>query len=155
MKTKTRALVALLLCTAAVGAAFFTKFTVAQSNINTLSGVFGCTLRDDRWGTTPVAGNNYDVSGLVWILDASNKKFSGINMPYRFLQNGSIAREAETVDKDLTIQILPTELMGVYKMPIDDDGHIYLVSTNGGNTLLLSGASGSNYVSQSGICQKM
>jgi len=155
VKTKNRALAALFLFTAVVGAALFTNFTVAQSNTNTLSGVFGCTLRDDRWGATPVVGNNYDVSGLVWILDASNKTFSGINMRYSFQANGSIARQPETIDKNAPIQIQSTELMGVYKMGFDEDDYIYMISTNGGNTLLLSAAGSSTWVSQSGICQKM
>ena len=133
--------------------------TLAQLNSNALSGVYGCTMRDDRWGREPEPGRRYDVSGLVWILDATNKKASGIDMRYTFTTAssglGEIVRESERTYKDEPVQLLPTDLMNVYKMSIDEDGFLYLVATNGGNTLLVTEAGSRQWVSQSGICQKM
>ena len=158
-KTKNRALTALFLCTAVVGTALFTKTTVAQSNTNTLSGVFGCTMRDDRWGRTPQANNEYDVSGLIWILDATNKKISGMDFRYSFNNTnggyGSISHKEPKIYKDEPAPIEATELMNVYKLIGDGDGDLYLMATNGGNTLLVSSAGSNDLVSQSGICQKM
>jgi hypothetical protein len=137
---------------------FYAKQIRAQSNTNSLSGVYGCTLKDDRWGRSPQPGNKYDVSGLVFIVDMSNKKLSGIDIRYEFQNNngqvGNIVRSQPRIYKDEPFILTPTELMNVFIMNSDGE-NIYMVATNGGNTLLLNAASSGSWVSESGVCQKM
>lgn len=148
-----------ILLVIAVVVAMFAGKSMAQLSGNSLSGVYGCTMRDDRWGRTPEANHEYDVSGLVWILDATNKKMSGIDLRYRLSNtsggSGVVVRDPPRIYKDEAATIEATELMNVYKLTVDEDGYLYLVATNGGNTLLVTGATSNNWVSESGICQKM
>lgn len=149
----------LLLVVVAIAATFYAKQIRAQLSPNSLSGVYGCMIKDDRWGRTPQAGQQYDVSGLVFVIDMTNKKISGLDFRYQFENNngslGRITRNQPRIYKDEAIIISETSLMNVFTMDVDGDGAWYLVATNGGNTLLLSGADGANWVSASGVCQKM
>jgi hypothetical protein len=155
IKTATFLAVGLL----ATGAFFYAAQSQAQLNSGSLSGVYGCTVKDDRWGINPEVGNRYDVSSLVFTMDMTNKKMSGIDMRYTFNQsndpNGKITPAAHRFYKDETIYLSSTELMNVYEMNVDDDGKWFIVATNGGNTLLISGPPNKNWVSASGVCQKM
>jgi hypothetical protein len=137
---------------------FYAKQIRAQSSTNSLSGVYGCTLKDDRWGRSPQPGNKYDVSGLVFIIDMTNKKISGIDLRFEFQNNngqaGSVVRAQPKIYKDAPFNIASTELMNVFVMNSDGED-FYIIATNGGNSLLLNTASSNSWVSGSGICQKM
>ena len=138
---------------------FFNGNTFAQNNKNSLSGVYGCTMREDRWGRAPDVQANYDGSNLVWILDASNSTISGVDLRYKFQgvsgNLGSLVRQPDAIYKDFKTEIIPTELMNTYKLKVDEGEYVYLVAVNSGNSLLVNGAHGSRWVSQSGMCQKM
>ena len=133
--------------------------TLAQLGADSLSGVYGCTVREDRWGRTPSPGTRSDVSSLVWTLDTSKLTVSGIDLRFRFEgengQLGKITREAPEVYRDDPVRIERTALDHVFKMVAFDGDEWYLVATNSGNTLLVSSASSSSFVSASGICQKV
>lgn len=149
----------LLLAALAIAGTFYAKQIRAQLSTNSLSGVYGCTVKDDRWGRVPQAGQQYDVSALVFLIDMTNRKISGIDLRYEFQNNngsvGNITRSKPRIYKDEPMELLPTELMNVFTMNVDGDGIWYLVATNGGNTLLVSGAESNYWVAENGVCQKM
>lgn len=156
-KSTTTAFVSGMALTVLTLASVYVGTSVASTTANPISGLYGCTLRDDRWGITPNPNQQYDVSGLAWIFDASNKTISGVDLRFKFQsQSNRIERNAPVFYKNEPVKFSPTEINGIYKFDFsDDDGNIYVIPTNGGNTLLLSAASGNSFVAESGFCQKI
>lgn len=146
--------IALTLLTAS---ALYVGKSTASTTVSGISGLYGCAMRDDKWGIAPVAGRTYDVSGLVWVLDATNKKISGIDLRYRFESSPiRIEREDAVFYKDEPISLEPTEIQGIFKFSFsDEDEDIYITATNSGNTLLLAGVGSTNHIAEVGLCQKM
>lgn len=157
LKSTTTAFVSGMVLTVLTLASVYVGTSFASNTANQISGLYGCTLRDDRWGITPNPNQQYDVSGLAWIFDATNKTISGIDLRFKFPSHSSkIERNAPVFYKNEPVSFNQTEINGIFRFDFsEDDGNIYVIPTNGGNTLLLSAASGNSFVAETGFCQKI
>lgn len=119
-----------------------------------LSGVYGCTLKDDRWGKSVNIGQDYDNNNLIFTIDFSSNMLNGIEIRYKFDASMKVTSIREVEYKNVPLVFTQTGINGIFKS-VDVDSTLYFTKVNAGKTLLLASGPSNNQVGASGMCQKM
>lgn len=136
-----------------IGCLLLASITASHAQTG-LTGSYGCTLKDDKWGKTASVGQDYDNNNLIFTIDFSTNMISGIEIRYKFDASMKITNVRETEYKNVPLVFTSTGINGIFKI-VDSDSTLYFTKVNGGKTLLLATSPGVSQIGASGMCQKM